>query len=63
MNGIVARIGLEQLILLVLALAAALAVLIDFGGAFWMVWLVLATVGLIAVKCHNYRFALGTRQV
>lgn len=39
MNGIVARIGLEQLILLVLAMAAALAVLMDLGGAFWMVWL------------------------
>ncbi len=43
MNGILAQIGVEQLVLLVLALAAVLAVLADLGGAFWMVWPVLAS--------------------
>ena len=35
MNGILAKVGVEQLILIVLALAAVIAVLADLGGAFW----------------------------
>jgi len=38
MNGILAKVGVEQLILIVLALAAVIAVLADFGGAFWTAW-------------------------
>ena len=35
MNGILTKMGGEQLILIVLALAAVIAVLADLGGAFW----------------------------
>ena len=35
MNGILARMGLKQLVLILLALVAVIAVLADLGGAFW----------------------------
>jgi len=35
MNGILAKVGVEQLILIVLALLAVIAILADLGGAFW----------------------------
>ena len=59
MNGILARIGVEQLVLIVLALAAVLAVLADLGGAFWTIWLVLAAGCLAAVKWQQRRLVTG----
>jgi hypothetical protein len=38
MNGILARMGLKQLVLILLALVAVIAVLADLGGAFWTAW-------------------------
>ena len=55
MNGILAKIGLEQLVLLILALAAVLAVLADLGGAFWVGWLAVATAGLGGSRWHQRR--------
>lgn len=55
MNGVLARIGLEQLVLLILALAAVLTVPANLGGAFWMVWLVLAGASCLTVKWRRCR--------
>ena len=55
MNGIVARIGLEQLVLLFLALAAVLAVLADLGSEFWTGWLLAAVGGLVASQWQQRR--------
>ena len=59
MNGVLARIGWGQLVLLILALAAVLAVLADLGGAFWMVWLVLAGASCLTVKWRRCRLVRG----
>jgi hypothetical protein len=56
----VERVGLEQLALIVLALAAVLAVLVNLSGAFWTGWLVLATVCPLAAKCRRFAPAVGT---
>jgi len=59
MNGILARIGLEQLVLIVLALLAVIAILTDLGGAFWIGWLGTATSGLAASRWRQRRLATG----
>ena len=59
MNGILVKVGGEQLILLMLAFLAVLAVLADLGGAFWTIWLVLAAGCLAAVKWQQRRLVTG----
>ena len=59
MNGILAKVGVEQLILIVLALAAVLAVLADLGGVFWSAWLGLASGCPLVLKCCHRRLAAG----
>ena len=46
MNGILAKVSVEQLVLIVLALLAVTAVWTDLGGAFWTGWLLVAVGGL-----------------
>ena len=59
MNGILAKVGVEQLILIVLALAAVIAVLADCGGAFWTGWFGAAGVVWIAAKWLPRRLVTG----
>ncbi len=59
MNGILTKMGGEQLILIVLALAAVMAVLADLGGAFWVAWLGLAAGCCLAVKWRQRRLVTG----
>ena len=53
MNGILVKVGVEQLVLIVLALLAVIVVLADLGGAFWAAWLCLAIVGPFVAKCFH----------
>ncbi|MHB1033392.1 MAG: hypothetical protein ACYC35_03275 [Pirellulales bacterium] len=59
MNGFLAKVGVEQLVLLILALAAVLAVLANFGGAFWIGWLGVAISGLAASRWQQRRLVTG----
>ena len=59
MNGILAKVGVEQLILIVLALAAVIAVLADFGGAFWTAWFGTAISGLAVSRWWPRRLVTG----
>ena len=59
MNGILAKVGVEHLVLIVLTLTAVMAVLADLGGAFWIGWLGTATSGLAAFRWRQRRLATG----
>jgi len=59
MNGILARMGLKQLVLILLALVAVIAVLADLGGAFWTAWFGAAGVVWIASKWRLRGLATG----
>ena len=59
MNGLLAKVGVEQLLLLMLAIVAVLAVLAGLGGAFWATWLGLATACPLAARWWRYRPAMG----
>ena len=53
MNGILAKVGVDQLVLIVLTLAAVLAVLTDLGGAFWAGWMGLAAICPLAARWRD----------
>ena len=59
MNGILAKVGVEQLVLIVLALAAVIAVLADLGGAFWTGWLLASVSGLATSKWRQCCLVTG----
>jgi len=59
MNGILARMGLKQLVLILLALVAVIAVLADLGGAFWTAWFGTAISGLAVSRWWPRRLVTG----